>query len=239
MKEKNDLYFSRYPKDQKLCQKIADHLRDNKVLLANGQRYTTEQFQQLGLLIGTNTSFDELHYFLEQAFLPNNPDKLSSVFLHKAMLGDYESQPIYTVLHESIYCQGFKSDWSAARIREENPEFNYKKGSPFLFTGEMIFPFMFDEYKALLPMKKAADILAQKDDWSLLYDVSALNMNDVPCAAAVYENDMFVEREFSLETAREVKGMKVWTTNEYEHDGLREDGARILRRLIDMARGMI
>jgi hypothetical protein len=33
-----------------------------------------------------------------------------------------------------------------------------------------------------------------------------------------------------------VRGLRAWVTNEYEHNGLRADGERILARLIDLAR---
>jgi hypothetical protein len=33
--------------------------------------------------------------------------------------------------------------------------------------------------------------------------------------------------------------MRPWVTNEHEHNGLRADGARILDRLIGLARGRI
>jgi hypothetical protein len=48
---------------------------------------------------------------------------------------------------------------------------------------------------------------------------------------------MYVERVLSEETAALIKGLRPWITNEYEHDGLRVDGERILGRLIDLARG--
>jgi hypothetical protein len=48
---------------------------------------------------------------------------------------------------------------------------------------------------------------------------------------------MYVERVFSEETAAQVRDLRPWITNEYEHNGLRADGARILGRLIDLARG--
>ena len=64
-----------------------------------------------------------------------------------------------------------------------------------------------------------------------------LARNEVPAAAAVYADDMYVERAFSEETAAQIRGLRAWVTNEYEHDGLRADGERILGRLIDLARG--
>jgi len=46
-----------------------------------------------------------------------------------------------------------------------------------------------------------------------------------------------VERAFAEETARRVRGLRAWVTNEYAHDGLRADGERILCRLLDLVRG--
>jgi len=59
----------------------------------------------------------------------------------------------------------------------------------------------------------------------------------VPVAAAIYADDPYVERVFSEETAAHTARMRTWVTNEYEHNGLRADGDRILGRLIDLARG--
>ena len=70
----------------------------------------------------------------------------------------------------------------------------------------------------------------------MLYDRDALRVNEVPVAAAVYENDMYVEREYSLETAAAINGAKVWRTAEYEHNGLRAEGPKILARLLEMTR---
>lgn len=43
----------------------------------------------------------------------------------------------------------------------------------------MIFPWMFDELKALRPFKEAANILAEKVDWPSLYDKKILANNKV------------------------------------------------------------
>jgi hypothetical protein len=64
-----------------------------------------------------------------------------------------------------------------------------------------------------------------------------LERNQVPAAAAIYANDMYVARPFSEETAARIRGLRPWLTNEYEHNGLRVDGERILGRLIELARG--
>jgi hypothetical protein len=47
---------------------------------------------------------------------------------------------------------------------------------------------------------------------------------------------MFVDAELSRRTAAAVRGLRVWETNAYEHDGLRET-EDVLDRLIKMGRG--
>ena len=52
---------------------------------------------------------------------------------------------------------------------------------------------MFEEYGALAPLREAADILAEHE-WPRLYDPERLAANEVPVAAAIYAEDMYVER---------------------------------------------
>ena len=56
--------------------------------------------------------------------------------------------------------------------------------------------------------------------------------------AAVYANDMFVERRFSEAVVARVPNIRMWLTSEYEHNGLRADGeGRVFSRLLDMLEG--
>ena len=55
--------------------------------------------------------------------------------------------------------------------------------------------------------------------------------NKVPTAAAVYTNDMYVDREYSIETASKIKNIKVWETDQLEHNALRSDGKLVLKTL--------
>jgi hypothetical protein len=103
-------------------------------------------------------------------------------------------------------------------------------------TGEHVFPSTFTDSRALRPLREAADLLAERE-WPVLYDAEVLASVDVPCAAAIYAEDAYVERAFSEETARLIPTMRPWLTNGYEHNGLRADGARILDRLVGLARG--
>ena len=101
----------------------------------------------------------------------------------------------------------------------------------------MIYPWIIDLDPTLRPLREAADILAERDDWPPLYDPARLAANEVPAAAAVYYGDMYVVREFSMRTAAAIRGLRTWVTSEYEHDGLRASDGGVLDRLIAMNRG--
>ncbi|MEM7127623.1 MAG: alpha/beta fold hydrolase [Chloroflexota bacterium] len=237
--EKNQQYYQRYSGDKEVVWQIVDYLQNHTVLLPSGDQLTPQRFQQLGLAFGASDGFEEIHYLLEEAFVTGPTGaELSYTFLHGIEhLQAFNTNPIFAILHEAIYCQQNASNWSAQRIRSEYPEFDIRQGQPIYFTGEMIYPWMFDEYRELQPLKEAAEILAQYDRWPRLYDLNQLAKNQVPGAAAVYYDDMYVERIYSEETIRAIPGLRAWITNQYEHNGLRADGEAILDRLIRMARG--
>ena len=106
----------------------------------------------------------------------------------------------------------------------------------YLLTGEHIFSWMLEDYGALHPLAEAAQILAEHE-WPELYDPVRLAENDVPAAAVIYAEDPYVERDFSEQTASTIRGLRPWLTNEYDHDGLRADGERVLGRLLDLVQG--
>jgi hypothetical protein len=99
-----------------------------------------------------------------------------------------------------------------------------------------VFPWIFEDFGELAPLRDAADLLAQRE-WPRLYDADRLRRNDVPAAAAIYYDDPYVESRFSMETVALTRGLRPWLTNEYDHNALRADGAHVLDRLIDLARG--
>ena len=86
---------------------------------------------------------------------------------------------------------------------------------------------MFEEYKELRPLRAAADLLAERSDWPPLYDRTSLGQNEVPCAAAIYVHDMYVEARLLGGDRGGRAGMRTWVTSEYEHNGLRADGERV------------
>ena len=241
VREKNRLYFERYPDDAQRVRAIVDYLLAHDVRLPCGDPLTPQGFQQLGMAFGMSDGFEPVHYLLEEAFIDGAyGQEINYTFLRGVENAQhFDTNPIYAILHEPIYCEGTVGNWSAERVRADFPEFAITPDGPVLFTGEMVYPWLFDEYAALRPLKEAAHLLAQFDGWPRLYDKEVLRQNSVPVAAAMYYNDMYVDRLLSEETASFIKGIRVWATSEYEHNGLRADGEKILGRLIDLVRGEI
>ncbi|HET7355042.1 MAG TPA: alpha/beta fold hydrolase [Nocardioidaceae bacterium] len=235
---KNQAFFARYPGDRAVVRRIVDLLIDEDVRLPDGDRLTVERFQTIGLELGMAARFDSVHFLLEEAFV--DARTLSDHFLRTVeTLTSFAAHPLFAVMHESIYGQGAATDWAAHRVRAEFGEFDVVPGSedPVLLTGEMIFPWQFEQDRALVPLAGAAQEIARRADWPALYDADRLAANGVPVAAAVYHDDMYVDRAMSLDTAARVQGLRAWVTNEHEHDGLRLGD--VFDRLLGMARGRV
>lgn len=224
LEEQNRRYFARYPGDAERVREIRRRLDAEDVRLPSGDRLTTRRFNQLGMWLGASDGMEHLHYVIELPFG-------SRGFLHDADAAvGYERNPLYATLHESSYADGVATRWSAHRVMPDA----VRDGQ--LFTAEHIFPWMFEDYGALRSHAAAAEILAEHV-WPRMFDPNQLAVNDVPVAATIYTDDLYVERDFAVETAAAIRGTRTWQTNEYEHNGLRADGGRILDRLIALARG--
>jgi hypothetical protein len=222
--ESNRAYFARYPDDRARTREIVRRLDAEDVQLPSRDRLTARRFRQLGLWLGDSAGFEHLHHVLELPFG-------SPAFLHDVERAvGYARNPIYATLHESSYADGGATLWSAARLV---PDEVVTEG---YFTAEHMFPWMWEDYEALRPHEAAAELLADHA-WPRLYDPARLAHNEVPVAATIYVNDLYVERGFAEDTAAAIRGLRPWITNELAHNGLRADGERVLGRLIDLVRG--
>jgi pimeloyl-ACP methyl ester carboxylesterase len=220
----NRRYFERYPGDRARVHEILRRLDGDDVRLPSGDRLTARRFRQLGLWLGDSAGFELLHHVIELPFG-------SSAFLHDAEAGvRFGRNPMYATLHESSYADGVATRWSSDRLL---PDEIVAEG---LFTAEHVFPWMWEDYGGLRNHRDAAERLAEHP-WPALYDADRLRGNDVPVAATIYVNDLYVERDFAEETAATIRGLRTWQTDEFEHNGLRADGERVLGRLIDLVRG--
>jgi pimeloyl-ACP methyl ester carboxylesterase len=230
---KNAAYYRRYPDDAAAVRRLADHLDANDVRLPDGDRLTSRRLRLLGMAFGMGDGFERVHWTLEEAW---QGDGLADGFRYEVMATTgYIDAPLFALQEFCYGGPGQATRWSADRAIARHAAFA-ADADPLLFTGEMMYRWMFDDIAALRPFAEAADALAEFDGWPALYDPARLTANEVPVVAAVYFDDMYVAADLQVQTADAVGNTRVWVTNEYEHDGLRAD-ARVLARLMDMAGG--
>ncbi|MEV6580740.1 alpha/beta fold hydrolase [Streptomyces sp. NPDC051582] len=244
MERKNLAHYARYPMDVERARRIAAHLVERPAGLPGGHRLTAPAFQSLGILLGTGDGSHRLHHLLEDAFVPTPAGPaLCDAFLEQVQgLLSFAAHPLYALLHEAIYAQdpATPTAWAAERVRAGHPAFDAAKAlagdAPVLFTGETVHPWQFASDPALAPLRETAELLAARTGWTPLYDPARLAANTVPVAAAVYHDDLYVDTAHSLETAARIRGLRTWVTDEFEHDGVRAGGTRVLDRLLALVR---
>jgi pimeloyl-ACP methyl ester carboxylesterase len=227
--DRNADYYRAFPEDAALVRRIADELATRDVRLPDGDRLTVERLRFLGMQFGMSDGFSQVHWLLET--WP------SDTFRYEVMRQTAMVDLPIAAMQEFTFAQGaVATRWAAHRALARHPAFA-ADADPLLFTGEMMYPWMFRQIAALRPFAAAADLLAEADDWPLLYDRERLAANEVPVLAAVWSNDLYVPASLQMQTAAAVGNVRTWLTDEYEHDGLRADGVRVLSRLMEMASG--
>jgi pimeloyl-ACP methyl ester carboxylesterase len=164
--DRNRRLYERYPEDRERVRRLVERLDAEDFRLPDGTRLTPRRFRVLGIGLGMSNGAERLHYLVERA--------LDYRLLHEMQAREaFEVEPLYALLHEPIYCQGEASRWSAARVAAEFAELE----DPTTFTGEMVYPWMFEEYAQLQPLREAAELLAERADWPPLYDPAVLRRN--------------------------------------------------------------
>ncbi|WP_245797337.1 alpha/beta fold hydrolase [Corynebacterium aquilae] len=234
LKKRHDTFNHQVPWAADRIAEIIDHLDNSDERLSTGERLSSRRFRTIGIELGRGAGFATLAHLLEEPFVTvKGEKKLRGDFLHNVgQRVSFAHAPLYAVMHESIYAEGYATNWSAHRIREEFDCFA-ENGGTYL-TGEHIYPWMFDEDPALIPFKDQAETLAAKADWPALYHPDALANTPATAAAAVYLDDIFVPYEHSMNTAAMFRDLRPHVTNQYQHNGIAENGAGILTRLLEL-----
>ncbi|MFT4245407.1 MAG: alpha/beta fold hydrolase [Micrococcaceae bacterium] len=251
----NKKYFELYPEDQKTLNEIRDHINYTKELLPTGDRLTPERLQLLGIVLGRTEGIHELHFILEEAFVDTKEGKrLSASFLTEIMpYLSYATKPLYVLLHETIYAQGRSMLTNAKQVVWGLKRYGFQvdlaeddKGLSADFTsnayniqlvGEIFEPWLFRQDDSLKPLKETfheLEKLTKDYDWLPLYNAKQLAENPVPVACLVYEDDVFVDKDLSLETLSKTKNAKAKVTSDFQHDGIHCDGERLFAELLQM-----
>ena len=250
--ERNRLYYAKFPGDVATVRRVAERIQelggDEGVPLPAGGRLTVQNLLTLGIHFGGDGGLDRIHNLVAVRM---RADLEQFGFLTRATLNAFEQDlgfdvaPIYAVLHEAcwMYGPGFASAWAADRVGQSLGEYRWLRedftlsslapDEPLYFLGEMVPRFHFAARPELARLLAAADLLAAFDRWPPLYDLAQLARNDVPVYAAAY-NDMYVDSDLARETARRIRGIKVFETNMLFHGALRTKPDEVFRALLSL-----
>lgn len=245
---RNEEYYAKFPEDIDNVRQVAAYIeaKGGAVPLPAGGFLTVPRLMTLGIAFGTHGGFDQVHAIVLQ--LKSSLEQFN--FLTRNVLTALESftpfdtNIIYAILHEAIYCDGpgYASKWASDRVARTFNTFDWLQSDtsvltnikPLYFCGENIFPFHFESFPELSPLQELAQMLADYDEWSPLYDQEQLMKNQVPVYAASYIDDMFVDNVFARETAELVRGTKVFETSALYHNALRAKTETVLQALFSL-----
>ena len=242
---KTQQFYERYPQDEEHVALLADALAAQNPTLPDGSPMTVERLQLMGSDFGMKPSFERMHWLVDHAFedgdgslagIDGSNATISEGFLMSALeRTTTATDPLYWTLQEFIYADGdtMPIRWAAAAEKAKRPEFD-PSARPLMFTGEAMFPWMFEQMPELKPFKPAMDLLMEDTQWDRIYDPARLSANEVPLQAAVYFDDMYVDSGMQLDTLSRVGNSHAWVTNEFEHDG--NHGDRVFAHLLAEAR---
>lgn len=217
-------YYTRYPQDEEIIAALADRIAEGDVRLPNGDPFSVKRLQSLGQGFGMKPGWERLHWLIDGAFDANGD--LSDGFLMKVLATTSSAgKALYWTLQEFIYADGGDAGrcdpirWSAQRELGNHPEFDVRN-RPLIFTGEMCYPWMFEEDSALRPFKAAVELMMESDEWGKIYDAAQLRRNEVPLQAGIYYDDMYVDSGIQVDTLSRIGNSHYWMTNDFEHDGV-------------------
>lgn len=259
--QRNEAYYRKFPEDVERVRKVARYLKENPTSLPGGGELTVERLLGMGLCLGMNGGLDLIHSTILKMAMDIEQFGFITRAAGASFEGSvpFDTAPIYAILHESIYVNGSAhgaSNWAAYRVgkklaAESEPGLSWLSSAvvnddealssadttndkPLYFSGEMVYPAHFSCYPELKDMRQTAEILAAYDQWPELYDLDQLARNEVPVYAASYVEDMYVDADFARETARAVKGTKVFETNVMYHGALRAKTEEVLGQLFKL-----
>ena len=234
--ERNLAYYHKYPEDVHRVKDIIRHISKEAVILPAGGKLSILRLRQLGMLFGYHGGLDDVHDLICRLASDLNHFGFFTrpTLAAFADFTPFDNAPLYALMHEPLYARGSASKWSADRILSQDSRFvkvSLDGPEPVLFTGEMIFQDMFNDFDELTPLKRTANILAFDSDWPELYDEARLAKNEVPVYSVTYIHDMYVHYDLALDTASKIRNCKNFVSNILYHNAMTSKRDEVMKQL--------
>lgn len=220
--------FAAVPWIEDRIAEVADHLDNHDERMPTGERLSITRFRFCGVLLGEEGDFGALANLLEMPFTTHRGEKrLRGDFL--AQLGaiiSLETMPLWGVIHETVMARpGHPVQWNADKVYREEFADLPLLGNQFLRTH-------FEEDPALIPFSEEVDKVHRMD--TLKAQAQDVSANEVPTAALLFKQDLFLPYELTRKSATRVGNLKLWVHDEWFHDGLWTHGPEVVNTLFDM-----
>ena len=147
--------------------------------------------------------------------------------------GDFARNPLYAILHEACWADGGTTRWSAQRLLPEVFE------TEPLLTGEHVGQWAFEDYARAGPAARGGRPAGRARVAPPVRPRRAGRQRGPGGGDDLRPGHVRRARASRRRPRPGSPGLRTWLTNEYEHNGLRADGSRILGRLLDLARGRV
>ncbi|UIZ91726.1 alpha/beta fold hydrolase [Corynebacterium sp. CNCTC7651] len=228
LRARQEELFAAVPWIKARVEEVADHLENHDVRMPTGERLSSTRFRMVGVLLGEEGDFGALATLMEMPFTTYRGEKrLRGDFL--AQVGSIislETMPLWAVVHESVMARpGHPTRWSAERIYRE--EF-----ADLTLLGNHFFATHFEEDPALKPFYGAVDEVQHMD--TLTAQARDLSGNEVPTAALLFKPDLFIPYELTADSASRIGNLKLWSHDEWFHDGIWVHGREVAKGLFEM-----
>ena len=124
--DKNRAFFTRFPMPRPWPTGWPTTCTTTTCACPTASALTVEQLQQQGAGSGASGAFEALYYLLEDAFIG---ERLNPAFLYQVQaMQPFNTNPVFAILHELIYCEGSASNWAAERVRRSSPSLAWAPG---------------------------------------------------------------------------------------------------------------
>ena len=219
----------RFPRTIDRVARIADRLADGDVRLPDGDRLTVRRFQCLGIDFGMKPGFERMHWLVDEAFVAHRTSCPTRSCRTSMTLSSQRRQP--AVLDAAGIDLRRRRQRARPRGRPRPSatgarEFDDDR-RPLLFTGEMVFPWMFDEMR-LLRGFRAGGRRARRQDRLVAALRPRPRSPPTRCRSPRPSTSTTCTstRGCSWRRSSASAPAAAWVTNEYEHDGIGDAAAR-------------
>ncbi|PQZ53031.1 MULTISPECIES: alpha/beta fold hydrolase [unclassified Microbacterium] len=219
----NNRFSCLFPRLAGRIPEIASWIDRTAPRLKNGDVLSRARFQKIGTDIGMSYGFSEIARVLDQ-WRPGSAHQSNFLAAVSELLPRWK-HPAHAVLIDTIYAApGETLNWPASRALDTSPSLR-SSAENLLFTGELAYPWMFEEYSNLRPYRRRAAVAQTASDWLPRVDERNIRSQSFVVRAVISGNDPYVPASHQLAALARLRGPNEVLLSDGGHDTLASNEA--------------